>query len=80
VSSRPNRSNELEWQGQSEIVCFNGGVASLDGIPSFGDRCPLFEAHRWTANLRILEIDEIKIVPHAPLSNPFVERLIGTVR
>ncbi len=40
----------------------------------------LFEAHRWTANLRILEIDDIKIVPHAPLSNPFVERLIGTVR
>jgi putative transposase len=43
-------------------------------------RPPLFEAHRWTANLRILEIDEIKVAPHAPLSNPFVERLIGTVR
>ena len=27
----------------------------------------LFEAHRWTANLRILEIDEIKTVPHVPL-------------
>jgi transposase InsO family protein len=44
------------------------------------DHDPLFEAHRWTANLRILEIDEIKTVPHAPLSHPFVERLIGTVR
>src|SRR5882672_7359956 len=32
------------------------------------------------ANLRILEIDEIKTVPHVPLSHPFVERLIGTVR
>jgi hypothetical protein len=41
---------------------------------------PLFEAHRWTANLRILEIDEIKTVPHLPISHPFVERLIGTVR
>ena len=41
---------------------------------------PLFEAHRWTANLRILEIDEIKTVPHVPLSHPFVERLIGTTR
>jgi putative transposase len=27
------------------------------------DYDPLFEAHRWTANLRILEIDEIKTVP-----------------
>ena len=40
----------------------------------------MFEAHRWTANLRILEIDEIKTVPRVPLSHPFVERLIGTVR
>src|SRR6516164_10638045 len=31
-------------------------------------------------NLRILEIDEIKTVAHAPLSHPFVERLIGTIR
>ena len=27
-----------------------------------------------------MEIDEIKTVPHVPLSHPFVERLIGTVR
>jgi putative transposase len=40
----------------------------------------VFEAHRWAANLRILEIDEIKTVPHVPLSHPFVERLIGTIR
>jgi transposase InsO family protein len=44
------------------------------------DHDPLFEAHRWTANLRILEIDEIKTVPRAPMSHPFVERLIGTMR
>jgi putative transposase len=44
------------------------------------DHDPLFEAHRWTANLRILELDEIKTVPHVPLSHPFVERLIGTIR
>jgi putative transposase len=42
------------------------------------DRDPPFEAHRWTANLRILEIDEIKTVPQVPLSHPFVERLVGT--
>ena len=39
------------------------------------DHDPLFEAHRWTANLRILEIDAIKTVPHVPLSHPFVEAL-----
>ena len=44
------------------------------------DHDPLFEAHRWTATLRLLEIDEIKTVPHVPLSHPFVERLIGTMR
>jgi putative transposase len=40
----------------------------------------VFEAHRWTANLRILEVDELKTVPHVPLSHPYVERLIGTMR
>jgi putative transposase len=44
------------------------------------DHDPVFEAHRWTANLRILEIEEIKTVPYVPLSHPFVERLIGTTR
>src|ERR1700730_1677493 len=44
------------------------------------DHDALFEAHRWTANRRILEIDEIKTVPHVPVSHPFVERLIGTIR
>lgn len=28
----------------------------------------------------MLEIEEIKSVPYAPLSHPFVERLIGTIR
>ena len=31
------------------------------------------------ANLRILEVEEIKSVPYAPISHPFVERLIGTI-
>ena len=44
------------------------------------DHDPLFEAHRWTANLRVLDIDEIKTMPHVPVSHPFVERLIGTIR
>jgi len=44
------------------------------------DHDPLFRFHRWLANLRVLEIDEIKTVPHVPVSHPFVERLIGTIR
>ena len=44
------------------------------------DHDPLFEAHRWEVNLRVLEIDDIKTVPHVPMSHPFAERLIGTVR
>jgi putative transposase len=44
------------------------------------DHDPLFQFLRWRANLRILQIQEIKSVPEVPLSHPFVERLIGTVR
>jgi len=44
------------------------------------DNDPLFEYHRWQANLRILEITPIKSVPYTPVSPPFVERLIGTIR
>jgi transposase InsO family protein len=44
------------------------------------DHDPLFRFHRWLANLRVLEIDAIKSVPYAPVSHPFVERLIGTIR
>ncbi len=44
------------------------------------DHDPLFEYHRWKANLRILGVREIKTVPFVPFSHPFVERLVGTVR
>jgi putative transposase len=43
------------------------------------DHDPLFRFHRWLANLRVREIEEIKSVPYAPVSHPFVERLIGTI-
>jgi len=60
---------------------FNGAIHG-QGTPRHlsTDHDPLFEAHRWMANLRILELDEIKTVPHVPLSHPFVERLVGTMR
>jgi transposase InsO family protein len=40
----------------------------------------LYRFHQWQANLRVLEVQEIKTVPYVPLSHPFVERLIGTIR
>jgi putative transposase len=64
-------------------VCrmFNSAIHG-QGLPRHlsTDHDPLFEAHQWTANLQILEIDAIKTVPHVPLSHPFVERLVGTMR
>jgi transposase InsO family protein len=44
------------------------------------DHDPLYRYHRWRANLRIREITEVKTIPYVPLSHPFVERLIGTIR
>ena len=51
-------------------------------MPNFlsSDNDPLYRFHQWQANLRILDVTEIKSVPYVPLSHPFVERLIGTVR
>lgn len=44
------------------------------------DNDPLFQYRQWKANLSILDIQEIKSLPYAPMSHPFVERLIGSVR
>ena len=41
---------------------------------------PLYRFHQWQANLRVLAVQEIKTVPYVPLSHPFLERLIGTIR
>jgi transposase InsO family protein len=60
---------------------FNQAI-SRRGIPRYlsSDNDPLFTFQRWRANVRILGIEEIKSVPYVPISHPFVERLIGTVR
>lgn len=57
-------------------------IISGNEPPSYlsSDNDPLFEYHRWQANLRILEINPIKSVPYTPISHPFIERLIGTIR
>jgi len=65
------------------VVCrmFNCARAS-QGVPKYlcTDHDPLFRFHRWLANLRVLGIEEIKSVPYAPVSHPFVERMIRAIR
>jgi len=64
-------------------VCrmFNRAIAKQT-MPKYlsSDHDPLFRFHRWRANLRVLEVDEIKTIPGTPRSHAFVERLIGTIR
>jgi putative transposase len=61
---------------------FNGAIRGQRGrlkyVSSYND--PLYRFHQWQANLRILQVTEIKTIPYVPLSHPFVERLIGTHR
>src|ERR1700745_602912 len=67
--------------GVSVCRMFNCATAGQPKPKSLSpDHDPLFRFHRWLANLRVLEVEEIKSVPYAPVSHPFVERLIGTIR
>jgi transposase InsO family protein len=50
---------------------FNSAISTKDA---------LFLYHHWQANLRILGTDTIKAFPYTPISHPFVERLIRTIR
>ncbi len=65
-----------------DLCCMFNRVISKKSFPKYlsSDNDPLFQFHRWQANLRILDIEEIKSVPHVPTSHPFIERLIGTIR
>ena len=67
--------------GVSVCHTFNYAISGQP-LPKYlsTDNDPLFRFHRWLANLRVLKIDEIKSVPYIPVSHPFVERLIGTIR
>jgi putative transposase len=61
---------------------FNRAIRWQPWMPKYlsSDHDPLFRFGQWQANLRILEVTEIKTVPNVPISHPFVERLIGTIR
>ena len=67
--------------GVSVCRMFNHAIAGQP-LPKHlsTDHDPLFRFHRWLANLRVLAIEEVKPVPYAPVSHPFIERLIGTIR
>jgi len=60
---------------------FNHAISGTDP-PRYlsSDNDPLFRFHRWKANLRILDVTEIKSIPYVPMSHPFIERVIGTIR
>ena len=70
-----------DLNGVAICVMFNG-IISKKSLPKYlsSDNDPLFQFHRWRANLRVLDIEEIKSVPYQPTSHPFVERLIKSVR
>ena len=46
---------------------FNHAIAR-QGVPCYvsSDHDPLFEFHRWKANLRVVEVDELKTVAYTP--------------
>ena len=75
--------NERCYLPDAPTLCrmFNDAT-SRRGWPKHisSDNDPLFQYHQWNANLRVLEIEEIKSLPHVPMSHPFVERLIASIR
>jgi len=73
--------NKGSVDGPTLCRMFNQIIAKKNSLLYIStDNDPLFQFHRWKANLRILDIDEIKSIPFTPISHPYVERLIGTVR
>ena len=64
------------------ICCMFNKIVLKGGFPKYlsTDNDPLYKFRRWQINLQLLDIDEIKSVPNVPVSHPFVERLIGSIR
>jgi putative transposase len=68
--------------GSALCRMFNRALRGQREVPKYlsSDHDPLYRFGQWPANLRILEVTEIKTVPYVPWSHPFVKRLIGTIR
>jgi transposase InsO family protein len=60
---------------------FNQAISG-NGLPKklSTDHDPLFQFHRWQANLHILDVETVQTVPRVPWSHPFIERLVATLR
>jgi len=63
--------------GAALCQMFNSAI-SARSAPKYisSDNDPLFQYQQWQANLRILDVDELKSIPYTPCSHPFIERLI----
>jgi len=64
------------------LCCMFARAITGQGEPRYlsSDHDPLFEYQRWEANLRVLQISEVKTVPRGRRSHPIVEPPIGTIR
>ncbi len=67
--------------GRALCCMFNHAIRG-HATPKYlsSDNDPLYRFYQWQANLRVLCVTEVKSVPYVPMSHPFVERLIGTLR
>lgn len=70
-----------DCDGAAYCRMFNRIISGKD-LPKYlsTDNDPIYLFHRWQANLRVLDIEEIKSVPRTPTSHPFIERVIRTTR
>ena len=75
---RQNRAPGRSARHRGQILVAKAPTAHQQ--PRTATGANLNSSDRWLANSRILEVDEIKSIPYVPVSHPFVERLIGTIR
>ena len=61
---------------------FNCAIRGQRWMPNFlsSDNDPLYRFQQWQANLRILEVPEIKSVPYVPLSQDYASHCTSWVR
>jgi hypothetical protein len=61
---------------------FNRAIRGQLWMPKYisSDNDPLYRFHQWQANLRILEVTEIKSIPYVPLSQDYASHCTSWVR
>ncbi len=65
---------------ESLSVMFASVIGEISSKHLSHDHDPLFKSNEWKRLIAVLQADEIWSVPFVPISHPFVERLIGTIR